>query len=187
MLWIILKPVCLAIKQPIFNGWLSVGVSKNNIFDIDSKHIPVIILSYYDKINNIIYSPSSNSILFDMPFRYDIIRLSAKDTNVYIHQEVYVPKPSILSSAGSYIGLVNGKDVTDNLVVDGSNKTKDVVHFMLPKPIVLQIVSTYNHISNNSSFSSSSSKMNFSLISAKNGSKSIGSSMNQTMMMMPSL
>ena len=87
---------------------------------------------------------SSNSILFNMPFNYDIKRLSAKDTNVYIHQEVYVPKPSILSSAGSYIGLVNGNDVTDNLVIDGSNKTKDVIHFMLTKPIVLQIASKYN-------------------------------------------
>ncbi|MDQ6723121.1 MAG: hypothetical protein M3Z01_02490 [Thermoproteota archaeon] len=123
-----------------------------------------------------------------MPFNYDMKRLGYKDTNMYIHQEVYVPKPSILSSTGSYIRLVNGKDVTNNMVIDGSNKTKDIVHFMLTKPIVLQIASKYNKMSNNSSPSFSvSPMMNFSLISSKNGSKSTGNSMNQSMMIMPSL
>ena len=137
-------------KQPVFNGWLSVGVLKNKVFNVDSKFIPVTILSYYDKINNIEYKALSNSILFNMPFNYDMKRLSSKDTNMYIHQEVYVPKPSILSSAGNYIGLVNGEDVTNNIVIDGSNKTKDIVHFMLTKPIVLQIASKYNKMSTKS-------------------------------------
>ena len=42
-------------KQPVFNGWLSVGVSQNKVFDIDGKSVPITILSYYDKINNIVY------------------------------------------------------------------------------------------------------------------------------------
>jgi hypothetical protein len=107
--------------------------------------------------------------------------LNAKDNNVYIHQEIYVPKPSALSTTGSYTGLVNGVDVTDNLVVDGSNKTQDVAHFMLTKPVVLQIASKHNQTSSNNS----SSTMDFTLMPSKNGSKSTGAPMDMSKMLMP--
>ncbi len=101
-----------------------------------------------------------------MPFNYDMSRLNDTDNNVYVHQEVFVPRPSALSSSGGYTGFVNGMDVTNNLVVDGSNETKDVVHFMLTKPIILQIASQYNQTSAAAAaadnLSSTSSIMNFS-------------------------
>jgi hypothetical protein len=169
-------------KQPVFNGWLSVGAYKEKDFNIDGKPLPVKILGYYDKIGNITYVPESNAISFDMPFSYDMDRLKAKDNNVYIHQEIYVPKPSALSATGSYTGLVNGVDVTDNLVVDGSNKTQDVAHFMLTKPVVLQIASKHNQSSSNNA---SSSTMDFTLMPSKNGSKSMGTPMDMSNMLMP--
>nr|MBA3286371.1 hypothetical protein [Nitrosopumilus sp.] len=86
--------------------------------------------------------------------------------------------------------------VTNNLVVDGSNKTKDVVHFMLTKPIVLQIASQHGQQTSNATAAtnadatdnstSTSSIMNFSLIPSETGSKSTGTPMNMTDMMMPS-
>jgi hypothetical protein len=170
-------------KQPVFNGWLSVGAYKEKDLNIGGKPVPIKILGYYDKIGNITYAPDSNAISFDMPFSYDMNRLNAKDNNVYIHQEIYVPKPSVLSSTGSYTGLVNGVDVTDNLVVDGSNKTQDVAHFMLTKPVVLQIASKHNQTS--SPNNSSSSTMDFTLMPSKNGSKSTGAPMDMSKMLMP--
>jgi hypothetical protein len=168
-------------QQPLFNGWLSVGAFKSKVFNIDGKPIPIEILSYYDKINDINYDPVSHAINFTMPFSYDLKRLNDPQNNVYIHEEVFVPKPSSLSSTGSYSGFVNGIDVTNNLVVDGSNKTKDTVHFMLTKPIVLQLASKYNQTSNNSS----SNVMTFSLIPSKNGSKSMGTPMDMSSMTLP--
>jgi hypothetical protein len=168
-------------EQPEFNGWLSVGASKEEVFDIDGKPVPIKILGYYDKINDIAYEPSSRAISFDMPFSYDMDRLNATDNNVYIHQDVDIPRPSVLSAAGAYTGLVNGVDVTNNLVVDGSNKTKDVVHFMLTKPVVLQIASKHNQTSSNNS----SSTMNFSLVPSKDGSMSMGTPMDHSTMLMP--
>lgn len=168
-------------KQPEFNGWLSVGAFKEKVFDIDGKPVPINILGYYDKINDISYEPSSHAISFDMPFSYDMDRLNATDNNVYIHQEVNIPKPSVLSAAGGYTGLVNGVDVTNNLVVDGSNKTQDVVHYMLTKPVVLQIASKHNQASSNNS----SSTMDFSIIPSKNGSMSMGTPMDMSDMLMP--
>jgi len=168
-------------QQPVFDGWLSVGASANKVFNIDGKPIEIKVLSYYDKINDITYNPSSNAISFTMPFNYDMNRLNDTDNNVYIHEEVSIPKPSILASAGGYIGFVNGIDMTNNIVVDGSNQTKDIVHFMLTKPIVLQTAKKYNETLNNSS----SSVMTFSLIPSKNGSKSMGTPMDMSSMMMP--
>ncbi|MER5175868.1 MAG: hypothetical protein ABJB76_04845 [Candidatus Nitrosocosmicus sp.] len=168
-------------QQPVFNGWLSVGAAKDKVFNIDGKPVPVNILGYYDQINNISYVPKLNAISFNMPFNYNLTRLNAPDNNVYLHQEVHVPKPSVFTSTGSYTGLVNGKDVSNYLVVDGSNKTQDVAHFMLTKPIVLQIASKHNQTSNNSS----SSLMDFTLMPSKNGSKSMGTAMNMTTMLMP--
>ncbi len=173
-------------QQPVFDGGLSVGAYQNKSLDVNGTPIPVEILSYYDKINNITYVPSSNAISFDMPFNYDMNKLNDTDNNVYIHQEVYVPRPSTLSSSGGYAGFFNGKDVTYNLVVDGSNETKDVVHFMLTKPLILQIASQYNQTSNNPS-SSSSSIMNFSLVPSETGSMATEAPMDHTTMMMPPL
>ncbi len=170
-------------QQPVFDGGLSVGAYQNKTLDVKDTPIPIEILSYYDKINNIAYVPSSNALSFDMPFNYDMNKLNDTDNNVYIHQEVYVPRPSALSSSGGYAGFVNGKDVTYNLVVDGSNETKDIVHFMLTKPLILQIASQYNQTSNNPS--SSSSIMNFSLVPSETGSKTTEAPMDHTTMMIP--
>ncbi len=74
-------------QQPVFDGGLSVGAYQNKSLDVNGTPIPVEILSYYDKINNITYVPSSNAISFDMPFNYDMNKLNDTDNNVYIHQK----------------------------------------------------------------------------------------------------
>jgi hypothetical protein len=166
-------------QQPIFNGWLSVGASKEKVFHIDGKPVPVTVLGYYDKIGNITYVPQSHAISFNMPFTYNMTRLKAPDNNVYIHQEVHVPKPSVFTSTGSYKGLANGQDVSKYLVVDGSNKTSDVAHFMLTKPIALQIAEKHTPKT------PINAEMSFTLMPSKNGSKSQGTPMNMGSMLMP--
>ena len=167
-------------QQPKFDGWLSIGAYHHKDFDINGKPVPVSILGYYDEVGNITYIPKTNAISFNMPFTYNMTRLNASDNNVYVHQEVDVPKPSVFTSTGSYKGLTNGQDVSKYLVVDGSNKTKDVAHFMLTKPIVLQIAGKYKP--NNAS---DKGEMSFTLMPSKTGSKSMGTAMNMTSMMMP--
>jgi hypothetical protein len=60
-----------------------------------------------------------------------------------VHQEVSIPKGNSLASQ-SYAGTINGMDVTKNLMVDPSNSTKNIVHFMLPEPAVIQIAEEVN-------------------------------------------
>jgi hypothetical protein len=76
-----------------------------------------------------------------MPFDWNTTRL--EENKVMIHQEITIPKQSELASI-SYVGKVNGIDVTKNLMLDDSNSTKNVIHFMLPKPVVVQIAEQVN-------------------------------------------
>ncbi|MGA7897843.1 MAG: hypothetical protein WCA39_03175, partial [Nitrososphaeraceae archaeon] len=40
---------------------------------------------------------------------------------------------------GSFIGKVNGVDVSKQIVVDNSNPGRDIIHVMLPKDTVLKV------------------------------------------------
>ncbi|MGD9673075.1 MAG: hypothetical protein AB7U98_06300 [Candidatus Nitrosocosmicus sp.] len=138
-------------------------------------------LSSYDEIGNITYDQQPNSINFTMPFSYDAQRIADPKNTVFIHQEVEIPKPSPLSAEGGYQGFTNGKDVTNVLMVEGNNKTKDVVHFMIAKPIVQQIANIYLQDSNNGT----DGTMTFSLVPSKNGSMTSGGmTMNYTISVM---
>jgi hypothetical protein len=64
-------------------------------------------------------------------------------------------------------------------MVDGNNQTKDVVHFMMTKPIVQQIAEEY---ANNSS-NKTNGLMTFSLVSSKNGTTPMSGNMNMSMEM----
>ena len=79
---------------------------------------------------------------FTMSFDWNVTRLE-QQKQVLVHQEVSIPKQSELDSK-SYVGTVNGTDVTKNLMLDDSNSTKNVIHFMLPKPAVMQIAEQVN-------------------------------------------
>ena len=81
-----------------------------------------------------------------------------------VHQEVSIPNGSALAS-NSYVATINNIDVTKNLMVDPSNSTKNVVHFMLPKPEVVQIAKEVN---NNGHAAASNGLMEFTLAPSTN-------------------
>jgi hypothetical protein len=129
-------------EQPEYEGWLSIGAVENqqvSLMDDDNsskKPIPVQIISYYDELKDFGFDPSTKEMKFTMPFDWNVTRLEAN--KIMVHQEVNLPKPSELSSE-SYVGTINGMNVTKNLMLDPTNSTKDVVHFMIPKPVVMEI------------------------------------------------
>jgi hypothetical protein len=139
--------------------------------------MPVTLISYYDKVGNATFHPNNNSISFTMPFNYDLKRLNDPKNNVFIHEEVHVPKPSIFTKPGSYVAYANDKDVTNSIMVDGNNQSKDVVHYMIAKPLALQIADAYNKSHPNDP----NGMMTFSLLPSTNGSKSMAGNMNMSM------
>jgi len=131
-------------KQPEFDGWLSIGAVKNQQISLDDSNknlIPIQIISYYDELKNFSFDQNTKEMRFTMPFDWNVTRLEAN--KVMVHQEVNLPKPSELTSE-SYVGTINGMNVTKNLMIDPTNSTKDVVHFMIPKPVVMEIAQHVN-------------------------------------------
>jgi hypothetical protein len=100
------------------------------------------VISYYDDISNFDSNPTKKQIQFTMPFNWNITRLE-KQKQVMVHEEVSIPKGSSLTTK-SYIGTINGINVTKDLMVDPTDRTNDVVHFMLPKPDVIQLAEQVN-------------------------------------------
>jgi hypothetical protein len=138
-------------KQPVFEGWLSVGYTLDKDFQINGESYPIQAISYYDELKNFNYNSSNNELQFAMPFDWNLDRL--KKVNVYVHEEISIPNPSPLAAKG-YEGTINNIDLPLNLImVDRTNSTKDVVHFMLTKPAVMDLaqkVADNSNSSNNS-------------------------------------
>ena len=145
-------------KQPVFDGWLSVGNTEEKQIIIDGQQLPIQIISYYDKLNDFKFDESKRQMQFTMPFDWNTTRL--EKNKVLVHEEVTVPKPSEFAAKRSYVGSVNGLDVTKNLVLDDTDPQKDVIHFMLPKPEVIKIA---EHVDNNTGKSASNESMQFTL------------------------
>src|SRR5215212_8345666 len=145
-------------KQPIFDGWLSIGNTEEQQIIIDGKQIPIQIISYYDRLNAFKFDESKRQMQFTMPFDWNTTRL--EKNKILVHEEVTVPKPSEFAAKRSYVGTVNSIDVTKNLVLDDTDPQKDVIHFMLPKPEVIKIA---EHVNNNTGQESSNELMKFTL------------------------
>ena len=141
-------------KQPVFDSWLSIGNTEEKQITIDGKQLPIQIISYYDKLNSFKFDESKRQMQFTMPFDWNTTRL--EQNKVLVHEEVTVPKPSEFAAKRSYVGSVNGLDVTKNLVLDDTDPQKDVIHFMLPKPEVIKIA---EHVNNNTGQAASSNEL----------------------------
>jgi hypothetical protein len=129
-------------QQPTYDGWLSVGNTQNQNILVNGKQIPIKIISYYDKLTNFSFDNKDMQMRLAMPFDWDLNRLNK--VNIFVHQEISVPKPSEFTSKSSYSGTVNGINVTKNIMVDNSDPQKDVIHFMLPKDRIMQVADEVN-------------------------------------------
>jgi len=162
-------------KQPVYDGYLSIGNTENYKANINGRVLPIKIISYYDKLKNITFDSKNSSLNFNMPFNWNLSRI--KNVKIFVHEEVSIPKPSPLTAKGGYEGVVNGIRVSGSqLMIDPSNATKDVVHFMLPKDGLINLAEKEN------SKSPSATLMNFSLRPVA-GSVSANNTMSPSMKM----
>ena len=141
-------------QQPIYDSWLSIGNTENKQISIDGKQIPIKVISYYDKLKDFTFDNKNMQMKFDMPFNWNLTRLNK--ASIFVHEEVNVPKPNAFSANGSsssssssspppsYIGKVNGIDVSKSVMVDNTQPDKNVIHVMLPKNTILQLANQVN-------------------------------------------
>ena len=129
-------------QEPIYDSWLSIGNTVNKQIAIDGKHIPIKIISYYDKLSNFGFDNKDMQIKFDMPFNWNVSRIN--NTSIFVHQEVTVPKANAFTAKGSFTGKVNGIDISKDVMVDNTNPQKDVIHVMIPKNNLIQLADQVN-------------------------------------------
>jgi hypothetical protein len=79
---------------------------------------------------------------FDMPFNWNASRIN--NTSIFVHEEVTVPKANAFTTKGSFIGKVNGINISKDVVVDNTNPEKDVIHVMIPKNNLVQLADQVN-------------------------------------------
>lgn len=136
-------------QQPTYDGYLSVGNTQNYTIAKSSKEIPINIISYYDKLKDISYDNKDNKLKFDMPFNWNLSRI--KNVKIFVHEEISIPKPSSFANQ-SYSGEINGIPLPPKmLILDPTNSTKNVVHFMIPKNGLISIAENVNKNGNSTS------------------------------------
>ena len=136
-------------QQPIYDGYLSVGNTQNYTIPVVGKEVPINVISYYDKLHDVSYDKKNNELKFDMPFNWNLSRI--KNVKIFIHEEISIPKPSPFANQ-SYSGEVNGIPLPAKmLMVDPTNSSKDVVHFMIPKDGVISRAENVNKNGNSTS------------------------------------
>jgi hypothetical protein len=127
-------------QEPIYDSWLSIGNTENRQISIDGRQIPV--KTYYDKLSDFGFDNKNMQMKFDMPFNWNVSRINK--TNIFVHEEVTVPKANAFTTKGSFIGKVNGIDISKDVVVDNTNPEKDVIHVMIPKNNLVQLADQLN-------------------------------------------
>jgi len=129
-------------QEPIYDSWLSIGNTVNQQIDLNGKQIPIKVISYYDKLNSFRFDDKNMQMQFNMPFNWNVSRLNK--TNIFVHEEVYVPNPTPFTANKSFAGTVNGIDVSKDLMLDNSNPNRDVIHVMIPKNDLVGIADQVN-------------------------------------------
>src|SRR6476620_8640359 len=124
-------------QAPIYDSWLSIGNTENQQIDVDGKEVPIKIISYYDKLKDFGFDTKNMQLKFDMPFNWNLSRL--ENANIFVHEEINVPKPNACTAKGGYTGTVNGVNSSKNVMLDNSNSKADVIHVMLPKNDLLTL------------------------------------------------
>jgi hypothetical protein len=134
--------VLSADEQRLYNSWMSIGDTKLQPIDIAGKRVPIKITSYYDRIKDFKFDNKTMQMQFDMPFNWNTSRINK--TSIFVHQEIAVPKPNAFTANKSYIGTVNGVDISKSIMLDDTSHQKQIIHVMLPKNTILQIADRQN-------------------------------------------
>ena len=165
-------------NAPRFDSYLSIGDVHSINLTYGNKDYNSTLISYYDKVQNFTFEPENLKLRWEMPFDWNVSRM--RENNIFVHEEISIPKPSPFANQ-SYSGEVNGIPLPAKmLMIDPTNSTKDVVHFMIPKDGIISLAENVNKNRN-----STSGLMNFGLKPGGNLS-SRGSIMNMNISSMSS-
>lgn len=129
-------------NAPRFDSYLSIGDVHATNLTYGNKVYNSTLISYYDKVQNFTFEPENLKVRWEMPFNWNVSRIKAN--NIFVHEEIWFPKPSPFANQ-SFSGEVNDIPLPANmLMIDPTNSSKDVVHFMIPKDGIISLAENVN-------------------------------------------
>ena len=127
---------------PKFDSWLSVGDVFTQNVDYRGQPYNTTVISYYDRVRDFSFDSSNETFRWSMPFDWNVSRI--KDTNIFVHEEVRIPKslPGIGDSS-SFAAAVNGKQISGRmLAVDPYSSQQAVtLHYLINKNDIIGMAS----------------------------------------------
>lgn len=129
-------------NAPRFDSYLSIGDVHATNLTYGNKVYNSTLISYYDKVQNFTFEPENLKVRWEMPFNWNVSRIKAN--NIFVHEEIWFPKPSPFANQ-SFSGEVNDIPLPAKmLMIDATNSSKDVVHFMIPKDGIISLAENVN-------------------------------------------
>jgi hypothetical protein len=127
-------------QVPEFDSWLSVGDISTHNLEYQGQTYDTTLISYYDQVQDFNFDDQNQQLSWSMPFDWDLGRLNS--TNIFVHQEVRVPKSLAgLGDASSFAATVNGNPVSGRmLAVDPYSSEQDLtLHYLINKADLLNM------------------------------------------------
>jgi hypothetical protein len=125
---------------PKFDSWLSVGDVFTQSVDYQGQPYNATIISYYDRVRDFSFDGSNEQFTWSMPFDWNVSRI--KDTNIFVHEEVRIPKslPGIGDSS-SFAATVNGNQISGRMLsVDPYSSQQEVtLHYLINKNDIINL------------------------------------------------
>ena len=125
------EPTNIIEDSGVYNANLSIVETTETIqTDSQGNDVKFRIKSYFDKISQMSYNPSTQEVSFEMPFDWSEKQISHIPV---VHEEIHFPKDFAEFLYPSYIGRVNGIDLFKSSVTidDYTEEDERIVHFVL--------------------------------------------------------
>lgn len=132
-------------QEPVYDSWLSIGIAVNHEIDLNGKHIPIKIISYYDKLNNVTFQPSNRSFAWSMPFNWNLTRI--KQQPIFVHEEIRLPKSwKGFGDSAQFNATVNGQPLAaSSIAMDPFSVPNEmVVHYLVNKNDLIELAQKVN-------------------------------------------
>lgn len=132
-------------QEPVYDSWLSIGIAVNHQIDFNGKHIPIKIISYYDKLNNVTFNPSNRSFAWSMPFDWNLTRI--KQQPIFVHEEIRLPKSwKGFGDSPLFNATVNGQPLANtSIALDPFSVPNEmVVHYLINKNDLIDFAKKVN-------------------------------------------
>jgi hypothetical protein len=127
-------------QEPIYNSWLSVGITVDKSVNYNGEQIPIKLISYYDKISTFDFNPSNRLFTWSMPFNWNLTRI--KQQPIFVHEEIRLPKSwQGIGNSIHFNATVNGRPLAANsLAIDPfSVPNETVVHYLVNKNEIMKL------------------------------------------------